>query len=130
MFDTKNFPGAKKFWHMGKFHDWETPNVHAMSHALHYGTSVFEGIRAYKTARGPAIFRLPDHIDRFIYSASLLKMDLPYTKEEMIDAIKQVVVENELDSAYIRPLLYYSYGNLGLVPKKSPVELMIAAWAI
>lgn len=113
---------------MGKFHDWTESNVHAMSHALHYGTSVFEGIRAYQTANGPAIFRLPDHIDRFFYSASLLRMDIPYTKQEIIEAIKLVIKENQLDSAYIRPLLYYSYGNLGLVPKHSPVELMIAAW--
>ncbi len=113
---------------MGKFHDWAESNVHAMSHALHYGTSVFEGIRAYQTADGPAIFRLPDHIERFFYSASLLRMNIPYTKQEIIEAIKQAVKENQLDSAYIRPLLYYSYGNLGLVPKHSPVELIIAAW--
>jgi branched-chain amino acid aminotransferase len=128
MFDNTNFPRAKKFWHMGKFHDWMKSNVHAMSHALHYGTSVFEGIRAYQTTSGPAIFRLSDHIDRFFYSASLLRMNISYTKQEIIEAIKLVVRENQLDSAYIRPLLFYSYGNLGLVPKHSPVELMIAAW--
>jgi branched-chain amino acid aminotransferase len=128
MFDNTNFPRAKTFWHMGKFHDWTETNVHAMSHALHYGTSVFEGIRAYQTASGPAIFRISDHIDRFFYSASLLRMDIPYTKQEIIEAIKNVVKENRLELAYIRPLLYYSYGNLGLVPKHSPVELMIAAW--
>jgi len=113
---------------MGEFHDWAKPNIHVMSHALHYGTSVFEGIRAYQTANGPAIFRLLDHIDRFFYSASLLRMDIPYTKQEIIEAVKRVVKENQLDSAYIRPLLFYAYGNLGLVPKHSPVELMIAAW--
>lgn len=128
MFDNTNFPRAKKFWQMGKFHDWTESNVHALSHALHYGTSVFEGIRAYQTASGPAIFRLSDHIDRFFYSASLLRMNIPYTKQEIIETIQLVVKENQLDSAYIRPLLYYSYGNLGLVPKHSPVELMIAAW--
>ncbi len=128
MFDNAHFPRAKKFWHMGEFHDWTESNVHAMSHALHYGTSVFEGIRAYQTANGPAIFRLPDHIERFFYSASLLRMNIPYTKQEITEAIKQVVKENQLDSAYIRPLLYYSYGNLGLVPKHSPVELLIASW--
>lgn len=128
MFDNANFPRAKKFWHMGKFHDWEEANVHAMSHALHYGTSVFEGIRAYKTNNGPAIFRLHDHLDRFFYSASLLRMEIPYTRQEITSAIKQVIKENQLDSAYIRPLLFYAYGNLGLVPKHSPVELMIAAW--
>ena len=128
MFDNTNFSRAKKFWHMGIFHDWTESNVHAMSHALHYGTSVFEGIRAYQTASGPAIFRLSDHIDRLFYSASLLRMNIPYTKQEIFETIQLVVKENQLDSAYIRPLLYYSYGNLGLVPKHSPVELMIAAW--
>lgn len=128
MFDNAHFPRAKKFWHMGEFHDWMESNVHAMSHALHYGTSVFEGIRAYQTANGPAIFRLPDHIERFFYSASLLRMNIPYTKQEITEALKQVVKENQLDSAYIRPLLYYSYGNLSLVPKQSSVELMIASW--
>ena len=128
MYDTANFPKAKKFWHMGKFHDWTESNVHVMSHALHYGTSVFEGIRAYQTASVPAIFRLHDHIDRFFYSASLLKMDIPYNRQEIAAAIKLAVLENQLESAYIRPLLYYSYGNLGLVPKHSPAELMIAAW--
>jgi branched-chain amino acid aminotransferase len=128
MFENPHFPRAKKFWHMGAFHDWMEANVHAMSHALHYGTSVFEGIRAYQADKGPAIFRLSDHIERFFYSASLLRMNIPFTKQEITEAIKLVVKENQLDSAYIRPLLYYSYGNLGLVPKHSPVELMIAAW--
>ena len=128
MFDNAHFPRAKKFWHMGRFYDWAEPNIHAMSHALHYGTSVFEGIRAYKTPKGPAVFRLSAHLDRFSYSASLLKMDVPYIKNEIAEAIKLVIKENRLESAYIRPLLFYAYGNLGLVPKFSPVELMIAAW--
>jgi branched-chain amino acid aminotransferase len=128
MFDNSHFPRAKKFWHMGRFYDWAEPNIHAMSHALHYGTSVFEGIRAYKTAQGPAVFRLSEHLDRFFYSASLLNMAVPYTKNEIAEAIKLVIKENQLESAYIRPLLFYAYGNLGLVPKFSPVELMIAAW--
>jgi branched-chain amino acid aminotransferase len=128
MFDNTHFPRAKKFWYMEKFYDWSTANIHAVSHALHYGTSVFEGIRAYTTAKGPAVFRLPEHLDRFFYSASVLRMDVPFTKKEITDFIKSVVKENQLDSAYIRPLMFYSYGNLGLVPKFSPVELLIAAW--
>ena len=99
-----------------------------MSHALHYGTAVFEGIRAYHKANGAAIFRLSAHIDRLFYSATLLRMDISFTKQEIIEATKKVVKQNQLDSAYIRPLLFYSYGNLGLVPRHSPVELMIAAW--
>ena len=128
MFDNTYFPGAKKYWYMGKLYEWSHPNIHAMSHALHYGTSVFEGIRAYNTSKGPAIFRLPEHIDRFFHSASILSMKVPYSKEEIINAIKLVIKENNLESAYIRPLLFYSYGNLGLVPKFSPVELTIGAW--
>lgn len=128
MFDNSNFPKAKKFWHMGEFHEWGKPCIHPMSHALHYGTSVFEGIRAYGTTKGPAVFRLPEHLDRFFHSASLLRMEVPFSKEEITAAIKLVIKNNGLDSAYIRPLLFYSYGNLGLVPKESPVELMIGAW--
>jgi branched-chain amino acid aminotransferase len=123
-----NIPQAKKFWYMGKLYEWNHPNIHVMSHALHYGTSVFEGIRAYKTSKGPAVFRLPEHVDRFFHSASTLSMEVPYSKEEIADAIKLVIKENKLDSAYIRPLLFYSFGNLGLVPKSSPVELTIGAW--
>ena len=128
MFNKTRFPSAKKFWYMGELYDWSQAIVHVMSHALHYGTSVFEGIRAYKTPKGPAVFRLPEHIERFFHSASTLFMEVPYSKEEIIDAIKLVIRENKLESAYIRPLLFYSYGNLGLLPKFSPVELVIGAW--
>jgi branched-chain amino acid aminotransferase len=129
MFDTKFFPGAKKFWHMGRMYDWNTANIHVMSHALHYGSSVFEGIRAYDTARGPAVFRLQEHIERFFISAYALNMKVPYSHDAIIDAIKLVMKENRLRAAYIRPNLFYSYGNLGLVPKASPVELTVGCWA-
>jgi branched-chain amino acid aminotransferase len=128
MVENTQFPGAKKIWHQGKILDWSESSIHSMSHVLHYGTSVFEGIRAYSTENGPAVFRLPEHIERFIHSAKTISMDVPYSKEEMIEAVKLVIKENKLDSAYIRPLLYYSLGNLGLIPKFSPVELVIAAW--
>jgi branched-chain amino acid aminotransferase len=128
MFDTTHFPKAKKYWHMGKLYDWSDAHLHPMIHALHYGSSVFEGIRAYKTDRGPAIFRLPEHVDRFLHSAAVAKMEVPYAKKEITEAIKLTLRENKLESAYIRPLLFYSYGNLGLVPKHCPVELIVAAW--
>jgi branched-chain amino acid aminotransferase len=99
-----------------------------MMHALHYGTSVFEGIRAYPTARGPAVFRLPEHIDRFLLSASVARMPSPYSKDEIIRYVKATVRENHLEGCYIRPLLFYSYGNLGLVPRACPIELVIGAW--
>lgn len=128
MLDTTSFPKAKKFWFMGKIHPWSDLTLHSMTHALHYGTSTFEGIRAYATPSGPKIFRLPEHVDRFFVSAGVLKMKTPFNKEEVTEAIKQVVRENELESCYIRPLFFYSYGNLGLIPKASPTELVIAAW--
>ncbi len=128
MFDTTHFPKAKKYWHMGRFHDWSDGFCHPMMHALHYGTSVFEGIRAYGTTRGPAVFRLPEHIDRFLVSAAAAKMTSPYSKDEIISFIKRTILENDLESCYIRPLLYFSYGNLGLVPKACPVELVISTW--
>jgi branched-chain amino acid aminotransferase len=128
MLDTTYFPKATKFWHMGKIHPWSDTNLHTMVHALHYGSSVFEGIRAYPTPAGPKIFRLPEHVDRFFVSAGVLKMDTPYNKAEVTEAIKLTVRENGLDSCYIRPLFYYGYGNLGLIPKASPTELVIAVW--
>jgi branched-chain amino acid aminotransferase len=128
MFENTHFPNAKKYWYMGRFYDWPTATTHPMSHALHYGTSVFEGIRAYPTDQGPAVFRLPEHMDRLVYSAGVAKMKVPYTKEQIVEAIKLTMHENGLQSAYIRPLLFFSYGNLGLVPKFSPVELLIAVW--
>jgi branched-chain amino acid aminotransferase len=128
MFLNTHFPGAKKYWHMGTFYDWSEATFHPMSHAIHYGTCTFEGIRAYDTAKGPAVFRLPEHIDRFLHSASVIKMTSPYSKGEIIDSVRLVLRENGLKSAYIRPLLYYSYGNLGLVPKACPVELLIGVW--
>jgi len=128
MFLNTHFPKAHKYWYQGKFYGWAEAGLHPMMHALHYGTSVFEGIRAYATARGPAVFRLPEHIDRFLLSAGVAKMKSPHTKDEIIDLIKLTVRENELAGCYIRPLLFYSYGNLGLVPKACPVELAISAW--
>ncbi len=128
MFDNTYFPKAKKYWFQGKLYDWSQTPVHPMAHALHYGTSVFEGIRAYSTSKGPAIFRLPEHIDRLFHSAMILSMKVPYSREEIINAIRLVVKENNLNSAYIRPLLFYSFGKLGLLPKYSPVELVIGAW--
>jgi branched-chain amino acid aminotransferase len=128
MIDTSSFPKAKRYWYMGKMYDWSEYTLHPMTHALHYGTSAFEGIRCYPTSRGPAVFRLTEHVDRFMLSASVAKMIPPYGKGEIIRSIKQTVRENDLESCYIRPLFFYSYGNLGLVPKASPVQLVIGAW--
>jgi branched-chain amino acid aminotransferase len=128
MFDTTHFPKAKKIWYMGKILNWDEVMVHSQSHALHYGSSVFEGIRAYPTDNGPAVFRLDEHIRRFMHSARVLKMKTPYTESEIMDAIKLVIRENRLEAAYIRPLMLYTYGNLGLIPRACPVELIISTW--
>ena len=128
MFPITHFPKAKLYWYNGKLMDWSQPALHPMVHGLHYGTSVFEGIRAYATARGPAVFRLPEHIDRLFHSASAMMMEVPYKQDDVLAAIKLTMRENGLEAAYIRPLLFYSYGNLGLVPKASPVELTIGCW--
>lgn len=128
MYDTTHFPKAKTYWHEGRFYGWSDAHLHPMSHALHYGTSVFEGIRAYETDRGPAIFRLKDHTDRLFHSAAVAKMKVPYTKAEVNQIIKLTLRKNRLKSAYIRPLLFFSYGNLGLVPKFCPVELIVGTW--
>lgn len=128
IFDTKFFPGAKYYWHMGELFEWDEVTVHTMSHVVHYGSSVFEGIRAYDTLKGPAVFRLNEHIDRLFYSAKTLNLNVLYSKEEIIDAIKLTMRKNKLRSAYIRPNLYFGYGNLGLVPKNCPAELTIGCW--
>jgi branched-chain amino acid aminotransferase len=125
---NKNFPGVKYYWHNGKIYDIEATIVHPLAHALHYGSSVFEGIRAYETEKGAAIFRLQDHINRFFYSASVLNMTVPYSPTEIIDACKLIMRKNELQSAYIRPNLFFGLGNLGLIPHACPVELTIACW--
>lgn len=128
MYETTHFPKALKYWHEGEIYEWTDAHVHPMCHALHYGSSVFEGIRAYPTDRGPAIFRLKEHVDRFLHSASVARMPVSYSKEKIIEVIKLVVRKNKLESAYIRPLLFFSYGNLGLVPKYCPVEMIVATW--
>jgi branched-chain amino acid aminotransferase len=119
---------TKKIWQNGEFIPWKDAKIHVLSHTLHYGGGAFEGIRFYKTQTGTAIFRLNDHIDRFFYSSNVLKMQLPYSKEEIIDAIKELVLMNELESGYIRPIAFYGYGRMGVNPVGNPVEIVIACW--
>lgn len=109
MYDNTHFSNAIKYWYMGKLYDWHETQLHPMTFALHYGGSVFEGIRVYRTPTGPAIFRLSEHIDRLIHSASIAHMEVTYNRKEIIHAIKTTLKENHLESAYIRPLLFYSY---------------------
>lgn len=119
---------SDKIWMDGEFVAWDDATVHVLTHTLHYGTGVFEGIRAYQTADGPAIFRLTDHIVRLFNSAKIFMIDVPYSVSDLIEATKQTVVVNKLDSCYIRPLIYLGYGEMGLNPLPCPVNVSIAVW--
>ncbi len=119
---------SEKIWMDGSMVEWDKAQVHVLTHALHYGSGVFEGIRAYKTDKGPAVFRLKDHVERLFNSAKILRMEIPFSREEISAAIKNIVKENKLESCYIRPLVYRGYNRLGLNPFSCPVKVMIAAW--
>lgn len=119
---------AEKIWMDGKMVDWDNAQVHICAHALHYGSGVFEGIRAYETDKGTAVFRLKEHIDRLYNSARILKMEIPYSKEEFRQAVRNTIKENNLKSCYIRPLVYRGFGQLGLNPFNCPVNCVIAVW--
>jgi len=116
-------------WKNGEFVPWDDAKVHVLTHGLHYGTGVFEGIRAYETARGPAVFRLPEHLDRLQKSAELYYLEIPYGAEELRAATKELVARNGLSSCYIRPLAFRGYGEMGLYAPTAPVDVIIATWA-
>ncbi len=115
-------------WQNGSFKKWEDATTHVLTHTLHYGGGAFEGIRCYKTDKGPAIFRLEQHLERLHYSAKSLAMKLEYSVETISDAIKELVKKNKLDEGYIRPLVYFGYKKMGVNAQGSPVELAIACW--
>lgn len=117
-----------KIWMNGELVDWDKAQVHVLTHGLHYGSGVFEGIRAYETDEGPAIFRLTEHIERLFNSAKILGMEIPYTVQELVDATKEVVAVNGLPSCYIRPLAYLGYGEMGLNTLPCTVDVSIACW--
>ncbi|MCC4263349.1 branched-chain amino acid transaminase [Oceanimonas baumannii] len=119
---------AKYIWFNGDMVPWDKAQVHVMTHALHYGSSVFEGIRAYNTPQGPAIFRLEEHVQRLFDSAKIYRMTIPYTKAELMNACRAAVADNDLDSAYLRPLVFVGNVGMGLnAPKDVPCEVIIAA---
>lgn len=124
------FDGGKLIWFNGKMVPWDNAQVHVLSHALHYGSSVFEGIRVYKTPDGPKVFRLTDHMQRLYDSAKIYRMPVGYERDELIQACKELIVANGLhEGAYIRPLVMRGYGEIGLAPKADhPVDVAIAAW--
>jgi branched-chain amino acid aminotransferase len=119
---------TEKIWMNGSFVKWDDAKVHILTHSLHYGTGVFEGIRCYKADSGPAVFRLPEHVDRLFDSAHILQMEMPFTREAVTAAILETIRVNKIEACYIRPLAYIGYGAMGVFPKENPVQVSIAVW--
>ena len=122
------FPTTEWIWRDGEFIPWESATIHVMSHVVHYGSSVFEGIRCYNTPEGPAIFRLGDHVRRLFDSAKVYRMELPYDADGISNACQELVLKNELDACYLRPIAFRGYGAAGLNPFPSPIETYIICW--
>ena len=119
---------TEKIWRNGSFIPWEDAQVHVLTHALHYGTGVFEGIRAYATPKGTAVFRLTDHLERLRRSAALYEMDLGMAVPQLASAIHETIAANGVDSCYVRPIVYRGFGEMGLFALNNPVEVAIAVW--
>lgn len=119
---------AETIWMNGKLVAWEDAKVHVLSHVLHYGSSVFEGIRVYKTPAGPAVFRLDEHVRRLLESAKIYRMQVPYSHAELRAAMLETVLANKLEECYIRPLIYRGYGEVGVNPAGCPIDVAIAVW--
>lgn len=117
-----------KIWKDGKLIDWRDANIHVLTHSLHYGMAVFEGVRAYKTDQGPAIFRLKEHTQRLLNSAKIFQMQVPYDLQTLIDAQIAVVRESQLESCYMRPLIWIGSEKLGIAAKGNTIHVAIAAW--
>lgn len=121
---------VEKVWMNGELVAWENAKVHVLTHALHYGSGVFEGVRCYKTDRGPAVYRLRDHYERMERSAKIFQMEIPYSVQELMQATFDVIKANDLDECYVRPLAYRGFGGeMGVNPAANPVEVSIAVWA-
>jgi len=119
---------AKKIWMDGKMVDWKDANVHVLTHTLHYGLGVFEGIRCYKGIKGSAIFRLKEHVDRLFFGAHICQIEIPFSKEEISKAIIDTIKVNGFEECYIRPLVYLGYGAMGIYSKDNPVKVSIVTW--
>ncbi len=117
-----------KIWMDGELVDWDEARIHVLTHSLHYGLGVFEGIRAYPTSAGPGIFRLTAHIKRLLQGAHILGITVPFTESDLVGAVKQVVLESGLDACYIRPLVYLGYGEMGLNPLLCTTNVAVACW--
>lgn len=120
---------TKFVWMDGSLVPWADAKIHVLSHSLHYGSGVFEGIRCYETKKGPAVFRLTDHIERLFRSSKIYLIDVPFSTKQIIDATKELIAANELKSCYIRPIVYHGYGEMGLNPTICSVNVAIITWA-
>ncbi|HIG55788.1 MAG TPA: branched-chain amino acid transaminase [Candidatus Latescibacteria bacterium] len=121
-------PECDKIWFNGGLVDWHDAKIHVLSHVVHYGSSVFEGIRCYKTEKGSAVFRLDEHVSRLFDSAKIYRMEIPYTQEEVTQAILETIRINKLEACYIRPVVFRGYETLGVDPMGCPVDVVIAVW--
>ena len=121
--------GQGKIWYDGKLVDWSEATCHILSHVVHYGSSIFEGVRCYKTKSGPAVFRLDDHVKRLYDSAKIYRMEIPFSQEEFSQAILDTIKANDLEECYIRPLVFRGLGTMGVNPLGCPVQCAIAAWS-
>jgi branched-chain amino acid aminotransferase len=121
-------PKSEKIWFNGKLIPWDEAKIHVLSHVIHYGSSVFEGIRCYKTRKGPAVFRLRDHLNRLYDSAKIYRMEIPYTPEQLSQAVLETIRANKLEACYVRPIAFRGYGSLGVDPMTCPVDAVIAVW--
>lgn len=119
---------SKFIWMNGKFVRWDDAKIHILSHVIHYGSSVFEGIRCYKTRKGPAVFRLKEHMDRLFNSAKIYRMEIPYTKQKVTRVCLETIEKNEMNECYIRPVVYRGYRELGVNPFNCPVDVTVAVW--
>jgi len=119
---------TEKIWMNGKFVKWDDAKVHVLTHTLHYGTGVFEGIRCYKTDSGPAVFRLQEHVGRLFDSTHILQFEMPFTREAVTEAILETIRVNKIEACYIRPIAFLGYGAMGIFPKENPVQVSIAVW--
>lgn len=119
---------VEKIWMNGKLVNWDDAKIHVLTHAMHYGSSWFEGIRCYDTKRGPAIFRLNAHLRRLYDSSKMYRAEIPYTLKQFEDAVKETIRANKMKACYIRPLAYRGYGEMGVLPLGCPVDVMIAVW--
>jgi branched-chain amino acid aminotransferase len=115
-------------WMDGEFVDWDDAQIHVLTHGLHYGSGVFEGVRCYDTERGPAIFRWDDHLERFYDSAKPYDMDIEFSREELTDATHELIERQDLQSCYIRPIAFYGYNTLGVSPEDCPTKVAVACW--